>query len=279
MTARCFIASTWRRSRSGSKFGSRRCVSSRTRWSPLARSCHSAAEKNWNDAAYCRRRLAEVQVRDGGRPRRHVGRQQPRLAHEGVDEGALAGLDLPDDGDAKHLLIEAVDRLADRAPGRPARRDRQASARSCTICCCARRQRGTDAVRLERPRHAHRRPEAKRTRAVACNLPPCANSEPMADRRKIGPIQCPQRSRSPRLRHRAASSAKRSFASTTPSSLARSYQARAMRRVGLNPEIAELGGPARIVHGAERQRGDARAELARPARATTRASPGLPLRR
>ena len=57
--------------------------------------------------------LAEVQMGDGGRPWRDVGRQQPRLARERIDEGALAGLDLPNDGDAEHLLAKPIDGLAD----------------------------------------------------------------------------------------------------------------------------------------------------------------------
>ena len=97
-----------------------------------------------------RRRLSlpEVQVGDGGRPRRHVGGQQPRLAHEGIDEGALAGLDLPDDGDAEHLLIEATDRLADEClPGRLDETGERAPAVDDLLLRC--RQRSADAIRLE----------------------------------------------------------------------------------------------------------------------------------
>ena len=84
------------------------------RRSPLARSRHSAAEKNWNDAALesgfgspkCRWVTVVVHGVTS------VG-QQLWLARERVDEGALAGLDLPDDGDAEHLLAKPIDGLAD----------------------------------------------------------------------------------------------------------------------------------------------------------------------
>ena len=114
--------------------GSRRCVSSRTRRSPLARSCHSWQKRTGRSRARIRLPLAEVQMRDGGRPRRDVRRQQPRLAYEGVDERALAGLDLPHDGDAKHLLAKPIDRLADQRW--PAGSTRPAKERPQFRSCC-----------------------------------------------------------------------------------------------------------------------------------------------
>ena len=90
------------------------------RRSPLARSRHSSVEKELERRGVRRRlSLAEVQMGDGGRPWRDVCRQQPRLARERVDEGALAGLDLPNDRDAEHLLAKPTDGLADEhLPGR-----------------------------------------------------------------------------------------------------------------------------------------------------------------
>ena len=52
------------------------------------------------------RRLPEVQVRHGGRPRGDVGRQQCRILHQSIDERALAGLDLAYHRDPAHLLLE-----------------------------------------------------------------------------------------------------------------------------------------------------------------------------
>ena len=48
---------------------------------------------------------AKMQIRNGGRPRIDVGRQQVRLLDESVNERALAGLDLSDHRDAADLVL------------------------------------------------------------------------------------------------------------------------------------------------------------------------------
>jgi hypothetical protein len=52
--------------------------------------------------------LAEVQRRDDHGPWVDVGRQQAGALGERVDEGALAGLDLSDDGDAAGALLQLL---------------------------------------------------------------------------------------------------------------------------------------------------------------------------
>ncbi len=56
-------------------------------------------------------------MRDGGGPRVDVGRQQIGLADEGIDEAALAGLDLADDRDPAGLLLKPSKLLADERIG------------------------------------------------------------------------------------------------------------------------------------------------------------------
>ena len=71
---------------------------------------------------------AQMQVRDRRRPRVDVGRQQLGHLHEGVDEGAFAGLDLADNGDPAHLVLDEPDRIVDEARSRRLQQSAQVAA-------------------------------------------------------------------------------------------------------------------------------------------------------
>src|SRR5262245_7848553 len=65
---------------------------------------------------------SEVEVRDGCGPGVDVCRKQAWPAHQAVDEGALACLDLPYDGDAAGLSCQQAERVVDEGSASKGRR-------------------------------------------------------------------------------------------------------------------------------------------------------------
>src|SRR5690606_23648813 len=72
---------------------------------------------------------AEMQVRDGRRPRIDIRGKKGRYLGERVDEGALARFDLSDDSDAANLLAQQLRGFADEAL--PCRLDNRVKPLSC----------------------------------------------------------------------------------------------------------------------------------------------------